>query len=84
MAEGHTTEATSSIKYFSVVSRDSFRLEFTIAALNGVDFMSCNLEKAYLNTMCREKIWFEGETKCGEDKVKVLVFIRALYGLKYA
>ena len=39
---------------------------------------------AYLNAPCREKMWFEGGAKCGEDKGKVLVIVRALYGLKSA
>ena len=82
VAGGHTTEALSSITYSSVVSRDSFRLAFTIAALNGVDDFSCDLENAYLNAMCRKNIWFEGRTECGEDKGKVLIFVRALYDLK--
>ena len=84
VAGGHTTEAPSSITYSSVVSRGSVRLALTIADLNSVDVMSCNLENAYLNAMCRENIWFEGRTKCGEDKGKVLNVVRALYGLKSA
>ena len=80
---GQKTEYPSSITYSSVVSRDSVRLAFTIAALNGVDVMPCDLENMYLNAMCREKIWFEGGNKCGEDKGKVLIVVRALYGLKY-
>jgi hypothetical protein len=39
-AGGHTTEAPASVTYSSVVSRDSVRLGFLIAALNGVDVMS--------------------------------------------
>ena len=46
--------------------------------------MACDLENAYLNAPCREKIWFEGGAECGEDKGKVLVIVRALYGLKSA
>ena len=64
------------------MSRDSVRLVFTIVDLKGVDVMSCDLENAYLNLMCREKIWFEGGTKCGEDKGKVLIVVGAFYGLK--
>ena len=75
-------EAPSSVTYSSVGSRDSVSISFTIAALNGVDIMSCDLDNAYLNAMCREKILFEGGTKCGEDKVKVLIVVRAFYGLK--
>ena len=84
VAGGHTTEATSSITYSSVVSRGSVQLAFIIMDLNSVDVMSCNLENAYLNAMCRKKIWFKGGTECGEDKGKVLIVVRALYGLKYA
>ena len=83
VAGGHTTDTPSSITYSSVVSRDSVRLTFTIAALNSVDVISCDLENAYLNVMCREKIWFKDRTECGEDKGKVLILVRALYGLKY-
>ena len=70
--------------YSSVVSRESVRLAFTIVDLNDVDIMSCDLENAYLNKMCREKIWFKGRTEGGEDKGKVLIVLRELYGLKSA
>jgi Reverse transcriptase (RNA-dependent DNA polymerase) len=46
--------------------------------------MACDLENAYLNAPCGEKIWFEGGLECGEDQGKVLVLVRALYGLKSA
>jgi hypothetical protein len=55
-----------------------------IAALNDIDIMSCDLENAYLNAPCREKIWFEGGIECGEDQGKVCVIVRSLYGLKSA
>jgi hypothetical protein len=75
VAGGHTTTAPSSMTYSSVVSRDSVRLAFIIAALNDIDIMSCDLENAYLNAPCREKIWFEGGIECGEDQGKVCVVI---------
>ena len=84
VAGGHTTTAPSSLTYSSVVSRDSVRLAFMIAALNDIDIMSCDLENAYLNAPCREKIWFEGGLECGEDRGKVCVVVRSLYGLKSA
>jgi Reverse transcriptase (RNA-dependent DNA polymerase) len=43
-----------------------------------------DLENAYLNAPCREKIWFEGGIECGEDQGKVCVIVRSLYGLKSA
>jgi hypothetical protein len=79
---GHTMETPAAMMYSSVVSRESIRLGFMIAALNGLDIMACNLENAYLNVKCREKNWFEGGLECGADKGKVCVVIHALYGLK--
>ena len=71
VAGGHTTEAPASLTYSSVVSRDSVRIGFLLAALNDLDVMSCDLENAYLNAPCREKIWFRGGPECGEDCGKV-------------
>jgi hypothetical protein len=82
VAGGHTTSAPSSITYSSVVSRDSVRILLTIAALNEYDVFACDVNNAYLNAPCREKIWFEGGAECGEDRGKILVVVRALYGLK--
>jgi hypothetical protein len=84
VAGGHTTEAPTSMTYSSVLSRESVRLAFLIAALNDIDIISCDLENAYLNAKCQEKVWFEGGLECGEDKGKVLIVVRALYGLKSA
>jgi hypothetical protein len=84
MAGGHTTTAPSSITYSSVVSHDSIHLAFLIAALNDIDIMSCDLENAYLNAPCQEKIWFEGGLECGEDRGKVCIMVCSLYGLKSA
>jgi hypothetical protein len=53
-----------------------------IAALNDIDIMSCDLENAFLNAPCHEKIWFKGGIECGEDHGKVCVVVRLLYGLK--
>jgi hypothetical protein len=82
VAAGHTTDTPAAMTYSSVVSRESVRLGFLIAALNGLDIMSCDLENAYLNAKCKEKIWFEGGIECGADQGKVLIIVRALYGLK--
>jgi hypothetical protein len=59
--------------YSSVVSCESVRLAFLIATLNDIDIMSCDLENAYHNAKCLEKIWFEGGLECGKDKGKVLM-----------
>jgi hypothetical protein len=84
IAGGHMTDTPAAMTYSSVVSRESVQLGFLIAALNGLDIMSCDLENAYLNAKCKEKSWFEGGIECGADQGKVLIFVRALYGLKSA
>ena len=58
VANGSTTEDPSSLTYSSVVSKDSVRIAFLIAELNDLEVMACDVGNAYLNTPCREKIWF--------------------------
>jgi hypothetical protein len=58
------------------------RLAFLIAGLNNLDVLAGDMTNAYLNALCREKIWFEGGVETGEDRGKVLIKARALYGLK--
>jgi hypothetical protein len=55
-----------------------------LAVLNGLDVMACDLENAYLNALCMEKIWIDGGLECGSNKGKVCVVVHALYGLKSA
>ena len=57
VAGGHMTETPPTLTYSSVVSRDSIRILLMIAALNGLDVLSCDTQNAYLTTPCREKVW---------------------------
>ena len=82
VANGSMTEAPSSLTYSSVISRDSVRLAFIIAELNGLDMMACDVGNSYLNAPCRGKIWFVAGLEHGERKGRVMVVVRALYGLK--
>jgi Reverse transcriptase (RNA-dependent DNA polymerase) len=82
VAGGHLTEPPSSITYSSVVSRDSVRLAFLLAALNGLDIMTCDIGNAYLNAPCREKVWFVAGPEFGSRQGTVVKVVRALYGLK--
>jgi Reverse transcriptase (RNA-dependent DNA polymerase) len=82
VAGGHMTEASASMTYASLVSRDSVRLGFLIAKLNELALLSCDIGNAYLNAPCREKIWFQAGKECGSDEGKAMVLCRALYGLK--
>lgn len=82
VAGGHTTSAPSSITYSSVVSRDSVRIALTIAALNDLKVVSCDIQNAYLTAPCREKIYTIAGPEFGSDEGSIMIVKRALYGLK--
>ena len=82
VAGGHTTETPAPLTYASVVSRDSVRIALTIAALNDLKILACNIQNAYLNAQCREKIWTIAGPEFGSDAGKLMIVVRALYGLK--
>ena len=85
VAGGHRNRDVPKFTTFSTVaSRDSVRIMFLIAALNGLNILSTDVGNAYLNAECREKV----HVKCGkelfgiENEGKYAVIARALYGLK--
>ena len=62
------TTALYSITFSSVVSRDSVRIYLTIAALNGLDILACNIQNKYLTVLCRENIWTFAGPEFGEEE----------------
>jgi len=82
VAGGHTTETPPSTTYSSVVSRESIRIAFLLAALNDLDIFAADVGNAYLNAPCREKIWTRAGKEFGSDEGSVMIIVRALYGLK--
>ena len=80
---GHLTKVSPSMSYSSVVSRDSVRIMFLIAALNDLDIEMCDIGNAYLNAETRERVWFRAGDEWGSARAGCQVMIiRALYGLK--
>ena len=67
VAGGHMTETPAILTYSSVVSRDSVRIALTIAALNDLKVLSCDIQNAYLTAKCREKIWTRAGPEFGSD-----------------
>ena len=84
VAGGHTTDVPTVLTYASVVSRDSVRIALTIAALNNLDVMACDIQNAYLTADCREKIWTRAGPEFGSEAGTVFLVKKALYGLKSA
>jgi hypothetical protein len=65
VAGGHMTKTPASLTYSSVVSRDSVRIVFLLAALNDLEILSCDISNAYLNAPCQKKIWFIAGSEFG-------------------
>ena len=82
VAGGHRTETPSTLTYSSVVSRDSIRIALTIAALNDLSVLACDIQNAYLTAPCRKKIWTIAGPKFGSEAGTPMLVVRALYGLK--
>mmetsp|Transcript_12139 Transcript_12139/g.17505 ORF Transcript_12139/g.17505 Transcript_12139/m.17505 type:complete len:474 (-) Transcript_12139:35-1456(-) len=68
--------------YSSVVSRESVRIAFLIAALNDIDLLAADVGNAYLNAPTKEKVYIITGPEFGPEEGRVAVVVRALYGLK--
>ncbi|KAI2491298.1 Reverse transcriptase (RNA-dependent DNA polymerase) [Fragilaria crotonensis] len=78
VAGGHTTEVPDTlVTYSSVVSRDSVRIALTIAALNGLQVMACDIQNAYLTADCREKIWTVAGPEFGSEAGTIFLVKKA-------
>ena len=73
VAGGHKTSTPAALTYSSVVTRDSVRIALTIAALNDLKVLSCDIQNAYLTAKCREKIWTRAGPEFGSDEGKVMI-----------
>jgi len=83
VARGHLTDPPSSITYSSVISRDSVRIAFLLAALNDIDILACDVGNAYINATPREKVYTTAGPKFGAElQGRNILIVHALYGLK--
>ena len=82
VAGGHMTDTPNTLTYSSVVSRDSVRIVLTIAALNELSVMACDIQNAFLNAECREKIWTRAGPEFGSESGSIMIVKKVLYGLK--
>ena len=82
VADGHLTDPPASVTYASVVSRESVRIAFLLAALNDLDIMAADISGAYLNAPCREKVCIFCGPEFGSFEGQWAIVEKALYGLK--
>ena len=83
VAGGHMTDPPKDMTYSSVVSRDSVRIAFLVAALNDLDVLAADVQNAYLNAPTSEKVYATAGLEFGSHNVgRPVKIVRALYGLK--
>ena len=83
--DGHKTPKPTGSTYAGVVSRESIRIVFTYAALNGLDVCAADIRNAYLQAPSSQKDYVICGPEFGLENVgKVALIHRALYGGKSA
>jgi hypothetical protein len=80
----HTADTPHAVTYASVLSRESVRIDLTLAELNDLDVMMDDIENAYLTAPITEKVWTVLGPEFGDDAGKRALSVRALYGMKSA
>ena len=82
VAGGHLAPAIPKyMSYSSVVSRESVRIAFTLAALNDIDVIAGDISHAYLHAKTKERVWFRAGDEFGPRAGRQIKVVRALYGL---
>jgi hypothetical protein len=83
--DGHKTDNPIGSTYAGVVSRDSVRIAFTYAALNGLDVWAADIRNAFLQAPSSQKDYIICGPEFGLENVgKIALIRRALYGGKAA
>jgi hypothetical protein len=79
--DGHKTANPIGSTYAGVISRESVRIAFTYAALNGVDICAADIRNADLQALSSQKDYIICEAEFGLENVpKSALIHRALYG----
>ncbi len=83
VAGGHMADPPTSLTYSSVVSRDSMRIAFLLAALNDLDVQTADFGNACLNAPTKEQVYTTAGPEFGPElQGRLIIIVRALYGLK--
>jgi hypothetical protein len=82
MAGGHLTDPPVESVYSSVVTRESIRIMFLIAALNDLNILSVDIQNAYINAKTSETVYTTAGAEFGSNAGRPAIIVRAFYGLK--
>jgi hypothetical protein len=81
--DGHLTPSPIGSTYADVVSRESVRIAFTYAALNGLDVFAADIRNAYIQAPSSCKDYIICGPEFGIENIgRVALIWRALYGGK--
>ena len=85
VAEGCRTQNPVTSTYAGVVSRESVRIAFKYAVLNGLDVWAAYVQNSFLQAPCSEKYYTVFGPEFGSEFIgKLAIIVRAAYGLKSA
>ena len=80
---GHVTDDLDHEEcYSSTASLEDMRLMFVVAALMGLECVTCDVSHAYLQALTKEKIFTVAGKEFGHLAGRVLLLFKALYGFK--
>ena len=83
VAGGHRTpDVPPEEVYSGVVSMDTIRMVFVIAALNGLDVCAADISTAFLYGKTREKVYVIAGPEFGDLAGRPMIIDKGLYGLK--
>jgi hypothetical protein len=82
VAGGHKTDPPVESVYSSIVTRESVRMMFLVAALNSLDILGADMKNAYINAKTAEKVYMIASPEFGSNEGRPAIIVRALYGLK--
>lgn len=82
VAGGHPTDPPVESVYSSVVTWESVRIMFLIAALNDLQVIGADIQNAYINARTGEKVYTTAGPEFGSNEGRPAIIVRALYGLK--
>ena len=59
------------------MSRESVRIAFLVAALNGLDIIAGDITNVYLHAETKEKAWFRAGPEFGKNEGAEMIIVKA-------